>query len=192
MPFPDEVAAGGVRVQPYRPEWATDGAELAHRLRELVPSATAVEHIGSTSVPGMAAKDCLDMMVVVQDLQASAAEPRLASAGFRRRDEPWNNVEKAYGRQWPKLVFAPAVGERAVNVHVRPAGSGSARLALLFRDHLRAVPHRAATWSDFKTAAATQASDLAAYGQLKLPAWRLLMELAEDWATRTAWEPRLA
>lgn len=189
MPFPDEVAAGSIHVWPYRPEWAVQGAELARRLHELLPNASAVEHIGSTSVPGMAAKDCLDMMVVVPDLQTSGAEPLLAAAGYRRRGEPWNNVEEAYGRRWPKLVFGPAAGARAVNVHVRPEGSGSARLALLFRDHLRAVPHRAATWSDFKMAAATHSPDLAAYGQLKLPAWRLLMELAEDWATSTGWRP---
>lgn len=186
------MSPSGVRVHAYRPEWAVEGAALARELRRVVPAATAVEHIGSTAVPGLSAKDCLDMMILVEDLDHSGAEPLLTEAGYRRRPEPWNNLEHAYGRDWPKMVFAPPAGARSVNVHVRVTGSGTARVALLFRDHLRAMPERAATWSELKRAAAAQAEDLAAYGSLKYPAWLLLMELAEQWADATSWEPELA
>jgi len=47
-------------VVPYQGRWAAEGADLVDRLRQLVPSATAVDHIGSTAVPGLCAKDCLD------------------------------------------------------------------------------------------------------------------------------------
>lgn len=56
------------------------------------------------------------------------------AADFRVRPETWNRVEAAAGREWPKLVFAPPVGERASNVHVREALSATARRNLLFRD----------------------------------------------------------
>ena len=190
MPFDDEVGDDGVLVHAYRPSWAREGAALAGALSELVSTAAAVEHIGSTAIPGMAAKDCLDMMILVHDLGDNGAAQALGSAGYRRRPEPWNNVEQAYEQDWPKMVFAPPVGARTVNLHVRVTPSGTERLSLLFRDHLRARPDRAADWALFKMKAAESTTDLAAYGQLKAPAWRLLMQLAETWTTETGWAPR--
>lgn len=67
----------------------------------------------------------------------------------------------------------------------------TARLALLFRDHLRSCPVHAQTWSTVKVAAAAAhaSTDLAVYGGLKQPVWILLMELAEVWAAQTDWQP---
>ena len=44
---------------PYLAAWAEEGASLAGRLREMLPGAISVQHIGSTSVPGLAAKDVI-------------------------------------------------------------------------------------------------------------------------------------
>ena len=162
---------------------------MADALRAATSDTLGVEHIGSTSVPGMAAKDCLDMMIVVADLETSRVEVDLSRVGYRRRPEPWNNLEPAAGRKWPKMVFAPPVGGRSQNIHVRTAGSATLRVALLFRDHLRANQQRAAWWSDLKSEAASTASDLAGYGRIKYPAWCLLMDLAEVWAHDTGWQP---
>lgn len=85
------------------------------------------------------------------------------------------------------MVFAPPVGSRPSNTHIRLVRSGSARMALLFRDHLRANRQRVEYWSEFKLRVAEQTTDIAAYGQIKLPAWRLLMDLAESWALETGW-----
>ncbi len=189
MPFDDEISPAGVTVHAYRPEWVAEAAGLAEALAEAVPRAVAIEHIGSTSIPGMAAKDCLDMMIVVRDFEDSEVERNLVRLGYRRRPEPWNNLEPAEGREWPKMVFAPPVGGRSRNLHVRLEGSGTARVALLFRDHLRAHPTRTGWWSELKIAAASGAADLAAYGRVKYPAWCLLMELAESWARETGWRP---
>lgn len=189
MPFDDEISPDGVHVHAYREAWASEAAELGAWLGQVVPTAAGVEHIGSTSVPGMAAKDCLDMMVVVNDLVTSAVEPALTSAGYRRRPEPWNNLEEAGGSTWPKMVFAPPAGARSVNIHIRTIGSATLRVSLLFRDHLRANPERTRLWSQLKSEASLLAPDLAAYGRLKLPAWCLLMELAEVWATEVGWTP---
>ncbi len=189
VPFDDELRPGGVTITGYRDQWPTEAAELAGTLRRAVPSAVAVEHIGSTSIPGMAAKDCLDMTIVVEDLLTSRAESGLSLLGFRRRPEPWNNFEEAGGKTWPKMVSAPPAGGRPVNIHVRTVGSASTRLSLLFRDHLRAHRIRTRWWSELKAEAATAVVDLAGYGRIKYPAWRLLMELAEAWARDTRWAP---
>lgn len=192
MPFPDELAPSGVQVHQYKQSWATEAVDLIAQLGELVPDAVVVEHIGSTSIPGMSAKDCLDMMIVVADLEATTADISLTGAGYRRRPEPWNNEEPAYGQLWPKMVFAPPVGSRSVNIHVRLAGAPTTRRALLFRDFLRASPEHSQTWAQFKIAAADAASDVFAYGGIKDPAWCLLMELAEQWSIRTGWSPPFA
>lgn len=189
VPFPDELQPAGVIVHPYNPAWPVEAATLGAQLAALVPAALAVEHIGSTSISGMAAKDCLDMMILVDELNDSNADAALTAASYRRRPEPWNNLEPAHGHQWPKLVFAPPIGARTCNVHVRTVASGTARVALLFRDHFRANPTRTEWWSELKIRAAQHTTTLQDYGQIKYPAWHLLMDLAEAWAHDTGWTP---
>lgn len=138
----------------------------------------------------MAAKPCIDLMVVVPDLSTSGAEASLARAGFRRRPEPWNDTERAEGRDWPKMVFAPPIGRPSCNVHVRLEGAATTRIARLFRDYLVAHPEKVVLWSEFTWAVAATAPDLAGYGRIKAPAWLLLMECAERWARSTYQQTR--
>ena len=79
------------------------------------------------------------------------------------------------------LPYQHEWAERALNIHVRLAGAETTRLALLFRDYLRTHPDKVQLWSEFKVKVAAIAPDLSAYGQIKAPAWLLLMELAEIW-----------
>jgi dephospho-CoA kinase len=188
MPFPDEALSRRVEVVPHRETWRSEGAALTRQLGDLVPDALRVEHIGSTSVPGLAAKDCLDAMVVVGDLGTTVAGERLVAAGYRRRPEPWNQQETSYGVACRKQVFAPAVGGRRCNVHVRQAGGPNVRYALLFRDYLRADPEAADAWGRFKVRLAEDVDDLAAYGQIKAPAQEVLIRAAERWAREVGWE----
>ena len=118
MPFPDEAFAAGVVVGESA-SWAEEGIALVDRLRLVVPAAVAVDHIGSTAVPGLPAKDCLDALVRVRDLRDAHG---LVAAGYRERPEPWNREEVTDGRTFPKRVFAPPAGERSANVHVRLVG----------------------------------------------------------------------
>ena len=74
-------------------------------------------------------------------------------------------------------------------MRVRSATSASAGLALLFRDHLRANPQRTAWWSELKIAAALSTAALHSYGRINYPAWSLLMELGEAWASKPGWTP---
>ena len=93
MPFPDEdFARNGVSVVEYRAEWADEGAEMSAWLLRSLPDAIATDHIGSTSVPGLPAKDCIDLMVRVQSIADSDLGP-LAQAGYRERPEEWNRAE---------------------------------------------------------------------------------------------------
>ncbi|MGH3603147.1 MAG: GrpB family protein [Pseudonocardiaceae bacterium] len=187
MPFADELA-NRVTVVAYDLSWPADFRALARRLAAGVGStARGIDHIGSTSVPGLAAKDCIDVQVRVDSLDEAPIASLFTNLGFRRRPEPWNQVENTGGRQWPKLVFAPPIGERAANVHVRESGSATARRNLLFRDFLRADEPARVAWGSFKQRLAQTAADLYDYGQIKQPATDVLMIAAENWARRAAW-----
>jgi GrpB-like predicted nucleotidyltransferase (UPF0157 family) len=187
VPFPDEKSAHAVEVVPYRPQWATEGREIAAELARTLPGARAVDHIGSTSVPGLPAKDCIDLMVQVHSLAEFDLGP-LVERGYRERPEEWNRVEALGSSTHPKRVFAPPVGGRSVNIHVREVGAATARYSLLFRDFLRGNDDHRDTWGRLKTRLAQEDVDIYAYGQVKAAAQPLLMALAEQWAARTGWQ----
>jgi GrpB-like predicted nucleotidyltransferase (UPF0157 family) len=189
MPFADEPLAHRVEVVPYQERSATEGEVLDARLALLVPSAVNIDHIGSTAVPGLPAKDCLDVMVRVPDVDHAGVD-QLVKEGFRQRPEPWNTVETLDGVGYAKLVFAPPIGSRPVNVHVRQIGTAPARYALLFRDLLRADPTSRQVWGEFKLRLAETVSDKYDYGQIKASVQPLLMASAERWAAAHSWSPR--
>lgn len=163
-------------------------AALAARIREaLGERVTAVDHIGSTSVPGLPAKDCIDVQVRVRSIDERRLTALLARIGFRCRPEPWNRAEITDGQTYRKLVFAPPAGARTANVHVRESGGGNARSALLFRDYLRSDGTARRAWGEFKQRLAASAPNLLDYGQIKAPAWEILMIAANSWAAGTGW-----
>ena len=188
MPFPDEEFAQNVEFVQYQSGWATEGVELAARLARMLPGATVTDHIGSTSVPGLPAKDCIDLMVRVESLSGIDLSP-LTQAGYRERPEEWNRAEVLGTTTHPKRVFAPPVGDRSINIHVREANSETARYALLFRDFLRANDDHRDTWGRFKLRLAEERPDIYVYGQVKATVQPLLMALAERWAAETGWQP---
>ncbi|MET9271833.1 GrpB family protein [Kribbella sp. NPDC003557] len=186
MPFPDELGPA-VAVVEYDVKWPLEFEHLAGRLHAAVGDrAVAIDHIGSTSVPGLAAKNCIDAQIRVTELATDLID-LLESAGFRCRPEPWNRTETSYGQACEKLVFAPPVGERATNVHVRITTGPNTRYALLFRDYLRADGAARVAWGAFKQRLAQSVPDLFDYGQIKAPATDVLMIAAERWSRTTNW-----
>jgi GrpB-like predicted nucleotidyltransferase (UPF0157 family) len=189
VPFPDELARG-LAVVAYDCRWPGDFAVLARRIQDaLGVLAIRVNHVGSTSVPGLAAKDCIDVQVEVRVLDEELIADRFGKIGFRLRPEPWNRAEATPGGLCPKLVFAPPQGERASNIHVLEAASEAARRKLLFRDFLRAHDAARDAWSDFKQRLAPMATSIYQYGQAKAGPTEILMIAAESWARQARWTP---
>jgi GrpB-like predicted nucleotidyltransferase (UPF0157 family) len=189
VPFPDELARG-LAVMAYDDRWPGEFIVLAQRIQSaLGPLAVRVSHVGSTSVPGLAAKDCIDVLVEVRALTEEPISGRFEEIGFRLRPEPWNHVEAIPGGQCPKLVFAPPEGQRASNIHVLEAAGEAARRKLLFRDFLRSHDTARDSWSDFKQRLVVIAADLYEYGQAKAGPTEILMIAAESWALQTRWAP---
>ena len=125
-----------------REEWAAEAARLVARIeRALGRRAATVEHIGSTSVRGLPAKDVIDLQVGVSSLaDADAADfvDALARTGFPRvADLDLDRDNAKDGGEWPKRFHGSADPGRVAHVHVREVGSPGYEWALRFRDWLR-------------------------------------------------------
>ena len=119
-----------VHLAPYDPCWPAQYAQLAARIRAaLADKALLLEHVGSTAVPGLAAKPVIDMVLAVADAADEAAYvPALEAEGFvlRLREPDWFEH---------RLLKAPQV---AGNLHVFSLGCPEVGRMLMFRDRLRA------------------------------------------------------
>lgn len=127
----DRVLIGGrepaeISVVDYDERWPVRFRAIAERIRQAVGEvASGVQHIGSTSVPGLAAKPIVDVLLTVADVDDEAAYvPALESAGFLLRVR-----EPAH-----RMVRTPA---RDVHVHVYQPGRPEVRDYLDLRDWLR-------------------------------------------------------
>ncbi|MEV4127824.1 dephospho-CoA kinase [Nocardia sp. NPDC049707] len=137
-----------LRVVPANPEWAAQAQRLIARLWVACgPAAARIDHIGSTAVPGLPAKDVIDVQITVADLAAAdGLRDALGAAGFPVRpditgDNPKPTAADPTGSDaalWAKRFHQNADPGRLANVHIRVAGSPGQEFALLFRDWLRA------------------------------------------------------
>jgi GrpB-like predicted nucleotidyltransferase (UPF0157 family) len=172
-----------VRVVPYDGEWPALFVQRSAALRAALGDvALRIDHIGSTAVPGLAAKPIVDIQISV-----AAFEPRGA---FREPLEGLGYVFRAGNQERTKRYFREPPGSRRTHIHVRRAGSFSEQLALLFRDFMRAHPDSAQRYAEVKTALAERhASDRHRYTDEKRPfTWEALAH-ADAWAQRTGWCP---
>jgi GrpB-like predicted nucleotidyltransferase (UPF0157 family) len=139
--------AGGAVIVPYHVGWAPRAAALIAELRaHLGPRALRLEHIGSTAVAEMAAKDVIDLQVSVADLTIAAREfdEPLRARRFERLPYEYDHVPAGLldgPVRWAERLWVRRghPGED-VNLHARLVGSPNERLALLFRDWMRAHP----------------------------------------------------
>ncbi|MGI5456396.1 GrpB family protein [Streptomyces sp. CA-249302] len=146
-----------MRFSDYDPEWPRRAAEAAAALRAAAPGLfVELEHIGSTAVPGLAAKPVIDLMAAVHALSdARPHEPALTGLGFR----PHQN-----GMTDRLLYVRTEAGVRSHILHVVTYDSWPGRNQRILRDYLRAHPEEAARYGHFKRAlveAGTPAGDYA-------------------------------
>jgi GrpB-like predicted nucleotidyltransferase (UPF0157 family) len=187
------MKSSAIVILPYRPDWMTEFEALAEPLRaSLGDLALRVDHIGSTAVPGLAAKDIIDIQVTVAAL-SPVLEPAFARADYQRRVDITGDHRPPTATgpddDWAKHYYQPAPGTRPVHVHVRRAGSANGRYALLFRDYLRATPLAALAYAQVKHALAAFApDDWDHYYDVKDPVCDIIMAGAETWAAAVHWQ----
>jgi dephospho-CoA kinase len=196
---PDPTRGAGAErpfVMEYTGDWPARAASLIATLQDqLGARAERIEHIGSTAIPGMAAKDVLDLQISVMSLDDAAREfdQPLAALGFRRTPYERDHVPAGWpddGREWIKRLWARRDHpDGDVNLHVRLVGSPNERLALLFRDWFRAHPEATPAYAAFKRSLAAAVPDIATYSDVKDPVVDLVITMAGTWASATGWQP---
>ena len=183
-------------IIPYQPAWPAEFEAIAARLRQaLGPLAARVDHIGSTAVPGLAAKDVIDVQISVAALDAAtvaALTAALTGLGYRLHEGEMRDHRPpgAAGPEadWDKLFFHAPEGQRRTHTHVRALGRPNQRYPLLFRDYLRAHPATAAAYAELKRQLAAGLADPDSYTEVKDPAVDLIYLAAEEWAAATGWD----
>lgn len=158
-----------IRVVSYRDEWPhafeKEAARLARVLRD---EAIDVEHIGSTAVPGLAAKPVVDVMVGVRDLAATAElAERLTMQGY-----------EDCGGEHNRRYFRKRDGQH-FNVQVIEYDSPKWQANLLLREYLRANQDAARRYADAKRVAAITSPTLLAYSMRKSAIVEELLSEAE-------------
>jgi dephospho-CoA kinase len=186
---------GGIALVDPQARWAADGERLAARV-SAASGGARVDHIGSTAIPGMPAKDVIDLQLTVESLSAAdELTAPLTAAGFPERlgvDRDVPQPADGGPARWRKKLHVNADPSRTVNLHLRVRNWPNWRWALLFRDWLRADPAVAAEYLAMKRAAAADFSgDSTAerYAVAKEPWQAQAYPRGLAWAERTGWAP---
>ena len=124
-------------ILPHQNRWRDEFEALATRLRSIVTDQVLrIDHIGSTSVAGLAAKDIVDIQMTVRDIDGlEVLQHRLQRHGFVfRNDIRSDNFVGDSGsdpKEWRKAYFREPEGERRTHIHVREVDRSNQRYALL-------------------------------------------------------------
>lgn len=130
-------------IVPYNPEWADKYKEYEANIKGIFGDDIEVEHIGSTSVPGMSGKPTIDVLVIVPDMSlVDERKSAMEAAGFHDDGEFVMPGSKLFRRMQGNTLFA--------NIHFYPAEHDRHEEMLAIRDYLREHPEEVAEYSKLK------------------------------------------
>lgn len=172
-----------VEISEWSPLWGGKFQRLGAEIRaSLGNRAIRIDHIGSTSIRGLAAKPIIDIQVSVADFEPfGELRYGLETIGFLWRNHN-PDLAKRYFRETP--------GDQRTHIHVRRSGSWHEQWALLFRDYMRAAPSEHKAYVDLKRRlAAEYPTDRKAYTDGKADHLWGLIRQADAWAGAIGWKP---
>ncbi|UWM77512.1 GrpB family protein [Rhizobium sp. WSM4643] len=177
-----------IEIEEPRQSWVEDFATLKSAIMSAAPAGAYLHHIGSTAVPGLPAKNIIDIQLTVHDL-ADVDADAFEEAGFERRpiviDHCPPGVDLAEGEL--RKAFYRSNG-RPANLHIREKGRFNQRYSLLCRDFLRAHPIAGNAYALIKQRLAQRfPDDVDFYYDIKDPVFDIIMDGANDWAKLIGW-----
>jgi GrpB-like predicted nucleotidyltransferase (UPF0157 family) len=182
-------------ISKYNLKWPEEFESIKSTLQEILGDlALRIDHIGSTSVPGLGAKDIIDIQITAKELDIQIKQ-NLIDAGYKY----WGTIahdhvphgENDNPKLWEKFFFNQPERQRPANIHVRVEGNPNQIYPLLFRDYLRAHPNSAKSIELIKHEIAKRhANDLEAYYDIKDPVYDLIWDAALEWSRHTGWRSK--
>lgn len=165
-----------VTLEPHNADWARMASEESARIAEAAGDIfLRVEHIGSTAIPGIAAKPTIDLMPIVWDLsELETRRERIEALGYLWRGE--------FGIVGRRYCVLERDGRRLFHVHFYAGNNRNVALQLAFRDYLRAHHDEALAYEAIKREAAeANPGDSMAYNDHKSDWIRACNERALAW-----------
>ena len=167
--------------------------ELASELKNaLGPLAVSIDHIGSTSIPGLPAKDIIDIQITVEDISDVKIITQLVESGFKYRSDI--NSDSLIGfeggsDELAKLYFNEIPGNRPSHIHIRNIGRINQQYPILFRDFLKADKIVRDAYAEVKKELAIRfPDDPESYYAIKDPYMDTIYRAACLWAEKTGWK----
>lgn len=171
-----------IEIQEYTASWEGEFLHIGKALRRaLGETALRIDHIGSTSILGLAAKPIIDVQVSVAALEPMVFLVPIESLGYVwRRDNPVKT----------KRYFREQAGTRRTHIHVRKSGGWHEQYALLFRDYVRTHHDAAKRYEQIKRNLASRfRNERGRYTEGKTAISWEIMRIADRWAAESGWEP---
>jgi len=148
-------------VVPYDSQWPHQFELYANKIKNIFGNTIQIEHIGSTAVPGMSGKSCIDVLVIVKNLETVGEHLKeMEQAGFEDAGQFVMKNSRLFRIMQDNSLLA--------NIHFFPKGHPHNEEMINVRDYLRSSPNEVAAYSAMKSELYTKYSgDYAAYRKYK-------------------------
>ncbi|MCJ8311592.1 MAG: GrpB family protein [Saccharospirillaceae bacterium] len=180
-----------IKIVPYDNNWPTDYLKLEQKLKTVLKTMLSdliiqIDHIGSTSVEGLSAKDIIDIQVTVKNLNTPELTEKLVTAGFEYNKQA--NQDNLVGvddhsPELKKLFFRYRYSsDKTAHIHIREKGRLNQQYPILFRDYLRSNKTACLSYQNIKIELATHFEfDSKSYYAIKDPVMDGIYAAAKIW-----------
>lgn len=184
-----------VKIVPHKVTWKQEFISLATKLRSVAGhTALRIDHIGSTSVSNLAAKDIIDIQITLCDLtKADAFVESMLKAKYKMQGDIRYDCLVGYeddkSDQLKKLYFREPDGTRRTHIHIRQMGNLNQKYPLMFRDYLRTQTPVKDSYELIKfRLAELYPEQIEGYLHIKDPLMDIIFHGAQIWAEKSNWQ----
>ncbi len=183
-----------IEIVDHKEEWKNEFISLAEDIRANVGDlALRIDHIGSTAIMVLPAKDVIDVQVTVSKIVGNSIVKKLIDAGYVFRSDIIHDNLVGVNNSSPelqKLYFREKAGCREVHIHIREVERANQIYALVFRDFLRCNLQVREAYAAIKKELSIHFSqDDISYYAIKDPFMDTIYVAAKLWSVQCKWRP---